>query len=394
MDVLDISRRWTGAGNWLFSLLGIGFFWLFVGVAATPGDHSSSYYHWLVTVLLLVPAVWVVVRERRWLARQWLAVPELRFSALLLLWAIVSLFWAQGTHPVERIKIPLQISLFLCAWLFWVNARGEKATVALLFCSGLGLALSALVAMTMFHWRDMYWVEVNRMVGFNMLDGPNLSGYVMGAAAVWMFQLVPETVRGRVLWAAAIAILLVFVAWTFSRGAWLALFACMLLMPVWDRSRKGWASAAVAVVGAAVVAERASSFVDARGASYRPEIFHQSLQRIVDHPLRGLGMDTPYTITVVDQSWTHSHNLFTNLAIELGLPGLVFWLVAWVCVLIHGWKHRHRALGRIVIGIWVFATVALQLDGPSLVLSPRPEWLLTWLPLAIAAGLSIRVSAD
>jgi O-antigen ligase len=394
MELRDISRRWLGAGQWPLTLIGAGLVWLFVGVAAMPGDHSSSYYHWLVTVLLLLPAIWVVATQWRWLGRQWLAVPELRFSALLLLWAVVTLFWAQGPHPLERIKIPLQISLFLCAWLFWVNARGEKATATLLFWSGLGLAICALAAMALFHSRDIFWTQVNRMVGFNMLDGPNLSGYVMGAAAVWLYQLIPETSRGRLLWAAALAILLGFVAWTFSRGAWLALFACMLLMPVWDRSRKGWASAAVAVVGAVAVSERASSFVDARGASFRPEIFHQALQRIVDHPLRGLGMDTPYTITVGDQSWTHSHNLFTNLAIELGLPGLALWLVAWVFVAIHGFKHRHSPLGRIVIGLWVFATIALQLDGPSLVLSPRPEWLLTWLPLAIAAGLSIRRPAD
>jgi O-antigen ligase len=387
MTTRDLAAGRTQVGNRLTTVIGLGLFWLIVGVGATPGaSHSSSIYHWIVTLLLLLPALWIVVRDRGWMGRQWWSVPELRLTGLLLLWSAVSLFWATGAHVGERIKVPLQVALFLCGWLYWTRERGPWHAERLLWFAGLGLAATALVAMLAFPWRITPFAD--RIIGFNMLDGPNLSGYVMGAAAVWLFQLMPATTRGRLLWAAAMACLLAFVALTFSRGSWLALFAAMLLMPLVEWNRRGWASAALAVLGAIVVSLYASSAVDARGMSYRPEIFEQALDHIRQHPWRGLGLDTPYRVTVGDQSWTHSHNLFTNLAIEIGLPALAVWLAIWLLVAWRGWRNRDTPTGRIVLSLWIFATVALQLDGPALALSPRPEWLLTWLPLALAAGLA------
>ena len=43
--------------------------------------------------------------------------------------------------------------------------------------------------------------------------------------------------------------------------------------------------------------------------------------------------------------------------------------------------------GALVLVTWIFASVALQVDGPSFLQSPRAEWLVTWLPLAIALQL-------
>ena len=50
-------------------------------------------------------------------------------------------------------------------------------------------------------------------------------------------------------------------------------------------------------------------------------------------------------------------------------------------------------LGRVVLGLWVYASVALQFDMPQLLDSPRPGWLLIWLPFALALGLEARGQA-
>ncbi|WP_161782358.1 O-antigen ligase family protein [Oleiagrimonas soli] len=365
-------------------LLAVGLFWLPVGMALVPGKHASSVFHWTVALLLFVPslACWIVDR-----GRCLRAVPRsvTWTCAVLLAWACVTLLWATGTHEVERIKVPLFVVLYLHAWLAWGSSR-PGSVETLLRVTGWGMAFSALAAMLAFPWRDIVWTH--RMVGFDMLDGPNLSAYAMGAAFVWLSQLPPSRGWRRVPWLIALALLAVFVAWTGSRGAWLALFVCLVSLPFWRPGLLARGFAVVGVLAAATVILLKPSLVLHRGLSYRPQIFERALAMIERHPWGGLGMGSKYTIAVGDQSWTHSHNLFTNIAIELGLPGLLLWLLLWAWIGWTGWRMRALPLGRIVLGVWIFASVALQFDGPSLLRSPRPEWLLTWLPLALAMLLS------
>jgi len=42
-----------------------------------------------------------------------------------------------------------------------------------------------------------------------------------------------------------------------------------------------------------------------------------------------------------------------------------------------------------VLALWLYASVVLQFDMPQLLDSPRPGWLLVWLPLALALWLEL-----
>lgn len=368
--------------------IGLGLLWHLLGVCATPGwQHAASHYHWSVALLLFVPALIVAVGERRWWWRTWLRTPELRWTALLLVWVCVTLAWASGTHLAERAKAPLFAMLFITGWIWWFRG-GNWRSERLLFHAALGLAACALVAMIAFPWRDIVWTH--RMVGFAMLDGPNLSAYAMSAAGLWLLPLAPRDRLERILKWLALSILAIFVFRTGSRGAWLALLGVALAAPAWYRTRLSPWLAAGAIAAALLFFALDTAQVLQRGLSYRPQILREALHMMEQHPWTGIGMGTRYTITVGSQSWTHSHNLFTNLAIETGLPGLVLWLGAWLSVLRSAWLKRTTPLGRAVLMLWLFASIALQVDGPSLLHSPRAEWLLTWLPLALAAGLAHR----
>jgi len=45
-------------------------------------------------------------------------------------------------------------------------------------------------------------------------------------------------------------------------------------------------------------------------------------------------------------------------------------------------------LGRIMLALWIYASVAWQFDAPQLLRRPDVEWLFGWLPVALGLGLS------
>ncbi len=373
----------------LSSWLMLGLFWLPVGMAVTPGSHPRSLYHWTLALVLFLPGLVVLCRRRGELARRWLSCPPLQLCLLLLVWASVTLCWASGPQLVERVKAPIFVVLYLSAWLAWSLQHSRGQVQSLLWWTAIALSAAALVAMIVFPWRNVVWHH--RMIGLALLDGPNLSAYVMACAFLWLTQLVPPAGPRRYLGWAAMLVLLVFVGWTGSRGSWAALFACLVGMMLWRRDRlsRGLAWGAMAVV-VLVLAAMPSELMH-RGLSYRPQIFHQAMAFIEARPWTGLGLGSDYRVIAGSQVLTHSHNIFTNVAIEIGLPGLLLWLLLWMWMGWQGWRHRGQPLGAIVLVTWIFASVALQVDGPSFLQSPRPEWLMTWLPLAIA--LQLRLSA-
>ncbi len=368
-------------------VLGVGLFWLPVGMACAPGHDPRGLYNWTLGLLLYVPSLWLLLREPRSVGRPWLTRPPFLLCLALLIWSGITVLWATGPHPAERLKAPLFVFLYLSGWLAWAGPSTQRS-LRLLYLSALALALFALLAMLAFPWRDIVWQH--RMVGLALLDGPNLSAYAMGAAFIWLSQLPPSGQRQRWVWLAALTTLLVFVGWTGSRGAWLALFMCLVGMPLWRTDRLSRAFAALALGGAVLVIALDPVELLHRGLSYRPAIYAQAMEMIARHPWVGLGLGSNYTITVGTQSWTHSHSLFTNVAIEMGLPALAMWLALWCWAVMQGWRQRETRLGRVLLVLWIFATVALLVDGPMLLHTPRAEWLLTWLPLAIALQLSAR----
>src|SRR5690606_26677276 len=97
------------------------------------------------------------------------------------------------------------------------------------------------------------------------------------------------------------------------------------------------------------------------------------------------GLGAPYDVVVADGlRFDHSHNLFTHTAIQLGVPGMLLWAVVWLAVLREGWRGRDTPLGRGLLGMWLFSTLAMQFDAASLTGSPRAEWFISWLPIGLA----------
>ncbi|MGE8179541.1 O-antigen ligase family protein [Pseudomonas fluorescens] len=369
--------------RWAQVWMATGLFWFLTAIAFAP---TNKLYQQGLTVFLWLPAMFFAWSARARLFELWQAQRVFCLGLLgLVLWSLISVSWTHDDDLTRGAKRILYIVVFLLFFPVFANARPERV-VRVMQWGGLGLAMSALLAAIKFYLIDgNTWTA--RVEGLGELSHPILGGYVLGVAAVWMIHWVPRARWLQGVWLIAVGLLAGFVVLCQSRGAALALLLTLVAMPIWCRNRRS----CVIAIGTLVLAMLAfwlfEPLVLARGTSYRPQIFMASLHMIAAHPLRGLGLESGYTVLAEGIEFDHAHNLFTHIAIELGLPGLLLWCVVWFAVLREAWRARETLYGQGIIGIWLFSFLAMQFDAASISGSPRAEWFISWLPVGLASLL-------
>lgn len=369
--------------RWAQTWMSIGLLWFLLAIAVAP---SNKVYQQGMVAFLWLPALafaWPArVRIREVLYQQrWIYLPLLG----LLLWSVISLFWSNAQDTGREAKRLLYIVVFLLFFPVFASGRPERV-IRIMQWGGIGLAVATVVAIVKFYgiagnpWRA-------RAEGLGELSHPILGGYVIGVAAVWLVLWVPRTGLLQALWGVALAVLGAFVLLSQSRGAGLALFFTLLAMPIWCRDRRSRIVAAAALIVAFLAFWFFESLVTARGVSFRPQILVASLQMIAEHPWGGLGLGGDYKVFASNTYFDHAHNLFSHIAIELGVPGLLLWCAVWLAVLREAWKARETLYARGIIGMWLFSTLAMQFDAASLSGTPRAEWFISWLVVGLAGVL-------
>gem|GEM_PF-38937 len=391
-------RRWEALPTWFRYWMLLGMWWLLVGLAGSPTGskvwNPGKPYHDSLIVLFLLPALWLAWKWRGVMFRGLARVPEGPLLAAFFGWAIVTVGWARNGNLGDDVVVVLYAALFVAIWASLVAGQPRRFH-QVLYWAGVGLSLAALVGMAAFPLRDGVWQAQDRLMAFGTLNNPNLAAFAFGAAISWMTQLSVRDKRLRVLQWISIVALLGFVLLTLSRSAWLALIVSQgVIMLGATRRHLRRRAAVMLVVAAVIIALGGWQYMEERGMSYRPQILAQAMGLFLQHPILGLGMGSRYTIHVGDQEWEHSHNVFSHLAIVLGLPGLLLWVALWLVVGWRAWRYRHVALGRALLAMWVYASVAWQFDAPQMLRRPDVEWLLGWLPLAMSIGLAWRIRDD
>jgi len=380
---LFLRRRgfWRG-------VLGAGLVWMMLGLVAMPSGVSFNpgrLYQASLIVLLYLPAWCLALTSRAATWRELLPLPAFRLFLALLAWAALSLLWAHARHLGDEFGRLLSVLAFVLAWPIWLG-EDERRGHRLLLLAGLGIALFAGYYCLHYLYRPP---QDGRIVGEGVIATANYAAAAMGAACLWLALLPMADRRVSALRWLAVPVLLAFIALTDSRSIWLALALCAVCAPLWQAGRAArWLAGAVLALVLVCFIWPLPALVE-RGASLRPQLFEQSMQLIAQRPWLGLGQGAPFTLTVAGAEYTHSHNVLTQTMIELGLPGLLLLVVLWLATAWSGWRHRRRASGRLVLALWLYASVVLQFDMPQLLDSPRPGWLLVWLPLALALWLEV-----
>lgn len=389
---LPAAAREGALDRWLRALVCAGLAWLIVGLAVMPSGPSFNPGRWyqriLALTLYLPTLVLLARRPRSWL--DFWRRPLMPAAVLLLAWGSLSLLWGHVDRPADEVARNLSILLFLLGWKQVLEGDRERTRWLLVGC---GFAFAA-VAIPATVRGLMYPPTDGRLVGFGVMANANLAAGAMGAALVWLWPWAPGTRRLAALKWVGISMLALFVLLTEARSALGALFCALVAMLMARGGRHArWYALAVALLGVAGFVAGLPMLME-RGWSLRPEIFVQSLKLFLQHPWLGHGQGTPFQLHAGPETLTHAHNLFSQLAIELGLPGLLLWTGLWLALAWRAWQHRRDELGQVVLGLWVFGTVLVQFDLPYLLDSPRPGWLFTWLPLALSMALGREAAKD
>jgi putative inorganic carbon (HCO3(-)) transporter len=140
---------------------------------------------------------------------------------------------------------------------------------------------------------------------------------------------------------------------TQSRGGLLSLSVTLVLMLLM-RWKKGWLLLAClllpGLVLAAMLGPQTMLQVLATGHTLdtldtRLEVWSRALYLIRDFPLTGSGMGSFQAVTqllypffTTSRAIPHAHNLFLQVAVDLGLPGLVAWLGIWLIATLASWQ--------------------------------------------------------
>ncbi len=211
---------------------------------------------------------------------------------------------------------------------------------------------------------------------------------------------------------------------TASRGAWLGLVAGLGAALIgWivlrrtaagDRARRGWAIGLVLALGLVSVALFALAVtqpqlvrwlgsVGGGVSTSRPDLWSDMLALVRDYPLTGSGLGSTL---MVDASYVrllhvgfifHAHHLFLQMAIEQGLPGLLFFvailalamvrlvvraqpgalalaaLAALVVLVVNGWVDAGLYASRLAPLLFVAPGFALAVAGAARVPVPQGE---------------------
>lgn len=350
-------------------------------------------------------------------------------TALLAAWATYDRGLAQQRFSLLAAGVLAALAI---AWLGqW---RGE-ATLALagLACAGLAAAVAAYFLLT-YDWQALkgdakpgfelflrlgLWIQAHRPA----LPVPedvqrNVAGSALGlttplaaGGVVWCLQ----RRRFRLLaWPALAAVLFsaFTLAMTMSRGALLgvgmglaaaAYLAWRRRTPLGLQARRAadLAVAVLAVFGAAALFLLLTrSPLSDQSAASRPQLWQWATDLIADYPFTGSGLGVTmmvhatYLLIIHVGFISHMHNLFLQIGIEQGIPGMVVF-IAWV--LVAGANtlvaYSRRASLSLVTGA-VVALSALVVHG---MFDAVPFYSrlasLTFLPLGFAVGLTAPAAA-
>lgn len=275
------------------------------------------------------------------------------FDAIILLFVILSAtsIWSSPDRGFSFYNYYHLMGRYILTYYLVVNNINSLCQVKRVFWVLLGSA--ALVALYGFYqylfstsmsaeWVDYEQFPELKFRVFSTLENPNLLG---GFLVTKMAIAAGLGCKEKNWWGkgALFGLVLMFgvcLMLTYSRGAWLSVLAVIVVFGFIYSRKIFWLLLLLPLLGIFahdVLIERLMSIFNPTDTSstLRIALWESTIAMIMDNPLFGIGWGAywmvypQYDFFINDASTkiVHAHNLYLNMAAEIGLPGLVVFLI-------------------------------------------------------------------
>lgn len=307
--VVQGGRAWRTPGDLPILALLLA---MALGLAISPQPDETRVQAWRVLngmALYSSLAAWAGARARL----RWAAVGLAAVSAALACYALIGVTWTEtGAPAIVRRLYGLLPALVSDA----ANPNVMAGALAYLLPAPLALAL--------------FLPGCGRRAN---QTGNAWQAGLFGLVGLWSALVIAFTLsRGAMLAVAAAILTLVMLRW---RRGWLllpAIFALVLAIALW--------------LGADRVLSEVVASATLGGSEGRGEVWRRALYILEDFPLTGGGLGTFTRVTDLlyplfrypPGTIGHAHNLFLQIGVDLGLPGLAAWLGMYLLALVLSWR--------------------------------------------------------
>ena len=367
---------WAAIGIYLFLS---AFFW-----ASGPAPLRAVFYLFLLLPFLLV------LPWRKWRSEEYggyFTISALVFAA----YCVLTSLWGRASDFDFFLKQWLFLAFWLCgvAWLFYHRPVNLQRLYLVVICIGV---VCSLVTVYFFYAYKNYSIAA-RLSGFGLAENSTIVAQIFGVAALlaYLKSLQAENWKFSPVFFIGAMICALVILMSQSRGAAMALilvcFAGLLI--VRPRPLIWVPQVTLALVGilALFVLTNMDDVLEKRGISFsfRDAIWVELLDRSLERPLFGLGLERDSRIIIPDVDvFHHAHNSWIDILYYTGLIGLL--LALWHWVLLARSFSRDRDI--LPLYLWLaYGSLCLFTNGSSLLTRPDAQWLMYWVPAGLLAAV-------
>lgn len=358
----------------------VGFALFLTGLFWAPDSHAFKV---AIPLSLLLPALLYTLLNAS-TALSALRLPAVWLTLLYLIYMVMVASARSSDDVIDFSKWSLYITLFLLAIGAYMNIS-ERALALFL----LGAATVAAGAGIYAIYRDVgsgfFWQPLYRLRGYATLYNELRTGFLLGAFTLFAFWCMLNASLSRwqrYLGAAAAMICLATTILTGSRAPLLALTVVGIAIAA---AEKRWSYGVLVTTISAIILTVFWDRLSERGVSLRPEIWRYVWEQCLAHPWFGAGLSrAPIEVPTSAGIKYNTHNIFLAVFYQGGGIGLLLFMAVIGTTLYRSWHIRRiSAVATLAVLLQIYAIVALQFDGISLITRPADNWFLLWLPIAL-----------
>lgn len=383
-------RKWIDSKRVLHTsmivfLLGVYFF---------PSENSLKNFFYLTILLPFLLSVDIAELKKLFGSRLFLAI------LMFVFYSYLSISWNPATEQSEYFRyFARMVNLLVFIAVLCRLIRREPSYLYTIFDWMIYIAgVMAIVSIVVFYADHSF--PAYRLENWGALYHANTGASCYGLAAVVCYcRYISGNFRNHCWhYYLVLAVLMIDIALTLSRGVWLALIVAFIVTQL---MRKRFALILAPLIVAVMyvllikfeVLESSWYFMRNGGDNFRFAAWTKVMERIVDSPWYGFGVNTNEALQITDNfTMYHAHSVYFSQLIYGGIIAVVLLAVVALLSVVGAIKLSTAYRDTTYTALVIFALVGVATDHSQLLLNPSQVWYFFWFPISIIVAMQLHTA--